>query len=366
VIGKRCQISKLLKIHTFRVSNHAEEVLDKAGPSNAQWLLRRHQQNPGDFMRRSFISICLVGVALSTAIALPAAAKSDDDDDLPRLNILLTNDDGWRGAGGATTPFIVTLRNTLEAAGHNVVVVAPDNDATGTGTRLSIALTVGGVGPLRVLSPEPDVYTVSGTPTDSVFLALSTLLPEIGFEPDLVVSGPNPGGNFSYITNHSGTAGGATAALELGMPSIAFSIDGARAAYLPFSDNVADYAVDLIDTLIDKADDGDALLPFGTALNVNYPAALDASGAEIPAKGTRLTTVDRSTYLNVAYTKSAPVTPTPTTPSLYELAFTPNATPGAPGSDREALAEGYVSVSPISADRTTKAKGLNFLKKLPG
>jgi 5'-nucleotidase len=316
-------------------------------------------------MRRSVIAMGAIGLVASAAVAIPAAAN---DRDTPRhLNILLTNDDGWRGEGGASTPHIVNLRNALVAAGHTVVVVATDNDASGTGTKFSVPPATPSI---LVKSPEEHVYTVSGplnnatTPADAVFIALrSNLLAskEPGFVPDLVVSGPNPGGNYSYIMNHSGTVGAATTALELGIPSVAISMDftfglsGGSAVYGLFSPVVADYTTRLVGALARKAGDHRDLLPDGVGLTVNYPTiAIDTDGngsreTMVPAKGARVTSVDRANYINLAYAETAPKSMT------YTFGATLNTDPPAKGSDREALHDGYVSITPITADRTARS-----------
>lgn len=113
----------------------------------------------------------LVGITSSASAAgpgtpTPAPARP--------LHILLTNDDGWRGAGGSDTPLIVALRDSLKAAGHDVVVVAPGTDQSGQGGRFSIPPLQ-----LTVARPEPSVWTVaSGSPSDSVFFAFDQALPE--------------------------------------------------------------------------------------------------------------------------------------------------------------------------------------------
>jgi 5'-nucleotidase len=316
-------------------------------------------------MRRSIIALGAIGLVASAAVAIPAAANGRDTP--RRLNILLTNDDGWRGVGGASTPHIVNLRNALVAAGHSVVVVATDNDASGTGTKFSVPPATPS---LLVNNPEAHVYTVSGpatnasTPADAVFIALrSNLLAnrEPGFVPDLVVSGPNPGGNFSYIANHSGTVGAATTALELGIPAVAISMDftfgvaGGSAVYGLFSPVVADYTTRVVGALAKRAGDHGELLPDGIALSINYPTiAVDSDGngsreTMVPAKGARVTSVERSNYINLAYSETAVGSMT------YTFGATVNTEPAAKGSDREALHDGYISIAPISADRSAKS-----------
>ncbi|HEV7760631.1 MAG TPA: 5'/3'-nucleotidase SurE, partial [Acidimicrobiales bacterium] len=113
-----------------------------------------------------------LALALGPTVAVDAAAVGAGDaaQSAPPdgLDILLTNDDGWRGPGGSDTPLIVALRDHLEAAGHHVVVVAPGTDQSGQGGRVSLPGTR-----VEVANPETDVWTVTpGSPADSVFFGL--------------------------------------------------------------------------------------------------------------------------------------------------------------------------------------------------
>ena len=122
----------------------------------------------------SCAAVAGVGAVTATATPTSSSGASGHSAAHRHLNILVTNDDGWLGNEGSSTPYIVALRNALLAAGDSVVVVAPNHDASGTGSGGTFTGS-----PLTVSSPEPDVYTVSGTPTDSVFLALDGLLADM-------------------------------------------------------------------------------------------------------------------------------------------------------------------------------------------
>ncbi|MFJ7266928.1 5'/3'-nucleotidase SurE [Streptomyces sp. NPDC099050] len=141
----------------------------------------------------------------------PAAASPQGAPSGP-LRILLTNDDGYNAPG------IRTAFQLLTAAGHHVTIVAPLTNQSGTGTKVLSAPTV------TVKHPEPKVWAVDGTPGDSVAFGLSEVFE--GRAPDLVVSGTNFGPNVAGLANHSGTVGGAVAALEYGVPAIALSTGG--------------------------------------------------------------------------------------------------------------------------------------------
>lgn len=291
---------------------------------------------------RRVAALSVVASALASAGAAPVALAAPDD---RPLRILVTNDDGWIGPDGSSTPLIVALRDALVADGHDVTVAAPATDQSGTGTRLTFT------SPLQLLNPASGVWTVGGSPGDSVFLGRNALFPAAA--PDLVVSGINPGGNYSAITNHSGTVGAAIAALELGIPAIAVSIDGSRDQSVALKATVAQYTSDLVDALADRADDR-PLLPSGIGLNVNYPGKQPASGA-------RITRQDPDSYITLGYTNT---TGAHGQPGLYTVAIGPPLATPANGSDWEALQAAKVSITPIDADRTANLPSSGSLRFL--
>jgi len=122
--------------------------------------------------------------------------------------ILLTNDDGFYSKG------LTALQAELEKK-HRVFVVAPDREKSA----ISMALTLNH--PLRISQVEANVYTVDGTTSDCVNIALQKVLPE---KPDFVVSGMNLGENLSEDVFFSGTVGGAFSGHLYGIPSLAVSL----------------------------------------------------------------------------------------------------------------------------------------------
>lgn len=282
-----------------------------------------------------------------SALVLCFAATTAQATDRP-LRILISNDDGWIGAGGSSTPLIVALRDALVADGHDVTVVAPATDQSGNGTRLTFTQ------PLVLANPEPGVWTVTGSPGDSVFLGIDALFADE--PPDLVVSGVNPGGNYSSILNHSGTVGAAIAALENDVPAIAVSIDGSRDQSVALKDTVAEYTGDVVAALARRAG-GRGLLPEGLGLNINYPGATAVTG-------TSLTRQDPNSYIGFGYTNT---TGAPGQPGTYALALgAPTGSPS-PGSDWSALLAGKISITPFDADRTANLRGrarLRFVTRL--
>jgi 5'-nucleotidase len=290
--------------------------------------------------------LLLTTVSTSMLLAVAAQPAAAHPTKTPRdLRILVTNDDGWIGAGGVQTPLIVKLRDALKAAGHDVTVVAPAGDQSGTGTQLTFRT------PLQLANPETGVWTVSGTPGDSVFLGLDTVFSQT--RPDLVVSGINPGGNYSSIANHSGTVGAAIAALEAGIPSMAVSIDGDATQSAAKGDAVAAYAARLVDRLT-VAGRG-TVLPKGLGLNVNYPGKVDAPTGE------QFTKQDDGSYFALKYLN---LTGAPGMPGTYRfVGGAPTAT-AQTGSDWAAIDAGRISITPIDADRTAAPARASRLPRL--
>ena len=109
------------------------------------------------------------------------------------MNILISNDDG------VYAPGIRALAEAMRSLGR-VMIVAPDRDRSGASNSLTLA------NPLRPRMIEPDVWSVDGTPTDCVHLALTGLL---DFKPDIVISGINHGANMGDDVLYSGTVAAA-------------------------------------------------------------------------------------------------------------------------------------------------------------
>ncbi|WFE62819.1 5'/3'-nucleotidase SurE [Micromonospora sp. WMMD714] len=295
------------------------------------------------------LTLALVLVPSLDAAAKPGDQPAPQTQPQPRrLHIMITNDDGWIGPGGASTPMIVALRDALVADGHDVTVVAPATNQSGTGTLITYPT-------VNLANPEPRVWTVTGTPSDAVIVGLDALFRSA--PPDLVVSGINPGGNYTTVANHSGTVGAAIAALENDVPAIAVSIDGKTVDQsLALKDTVAAYTSDVVAALARDARGG-ALLPEGLGLNINYPGATAVTG-------TSLTRMDRNGYLRFGFTNT---TGAPGQPGTYALSIGgPTGTP-APGSDWSALQAGRISITPFDVDLSANPRGtarLRFLERL--
>ena len=165
------------------------------------------------------------------------------------MRILVSNDDG------VDAPGIRILAEGLRAAGHEVLVVAPDRDRSGASNSLTLDL------PIRTRRLDVHTIRVNGTPTDCVHLALTGML---DFEPDIVVSGINNSANLGDDVIYSGTVSAAMEGRFLGLPAVAMSLvtrDHKGCHY----ETAARAAAEIIARLASDP------LPANTILNVNVP-----------------------------------------------------------------------------------------------
>jgi len=169
--------------------------------------------------------------------------------------VLVTNDDGIDSEG------IHVLARALAAAGHEVIVVAPDGEQSGTGAALGHLSPDTPLPVRRVQIEGPDAieaWALAGPPALTV---VAGRLGAFGPPPDLVVSGINAGLNTGRAVLHSGTVGAALAAQNFGLSGLAVSIDVSDPWHW---DTAADFAVEALDLLVDA--------PPRSVLNLNVPA----------------------------------------------------------------------------------------------
>ena len=232
--------------------------------------------------------------------------------------ILISNDDGINSEG------IHKLREALGGLGE-VYVVAPDRDQSAVSHSLSLFR------PLRLDQISEFVYSVDGTPTDCVNLAINGILR--GRKPDLVVSGINKGENLGDDITYSGTVSAAMEGTLLGVPSIAISLVGRSDFNF---DHALHHAESIAKYVLDKG------LPKDTLLNVNIPniPLSEHKGIMITRQGKRL------------YDEPIVEKVDPRGKKYYwiggdELGFV-----HIEKSDIVAVSDGYISVTPIKLDLT--------------
>jgi 5'-nucleotidase len=230
--------------------------------------------------------------------------------------ILLTNDDGIHSDG------LQALEHTLREVG-DVYVVAPASEMSGASHSLTLSR------PLRIRQIDERHWTVDGTPTDCVTLALHKILNEDEL-PHLCVSGINHGGNLGDDATYSGTVAGALEATILGVPGIAISL--VARDHFNFSES-ARFALLAVRKILAEG------LPEGTLLNVNVPQG-EIKGVKVTRQGVK---------------NARPVITEHIDPRgkpyfwIGEQYFRSNAEDG---TDYRAIEEGHISVTPLKSDMT--------------
>jgi 5'-nucleotidase len=236
------------------------------------------------------------------------------------MRILVSNDDGIRAAG------IRALEEALQPLG-DVWVVAPDREQSAASHSLSLYR------PLRVETLDDRHYAVDGTPTDAVNLAINGIMKQ---KPDLVVSGINHGGNLGDDITYSGTVSAAMEGRLLGAPAIAVSLASRDAR--DFS-TAAAFAARLAAAVLANG------LPLDTLLNVNVPAlpAAELRGYKVTRQGKRRYGDAIVEHLDPRGRKYYWI-------GGDDLGFEP-----ADGTDCTAVADGYISITPLHLDLTNYA-----------
>lgn len=233
------------------------------------------------------------------------------------MKILVSNDDGHLATG------INVLTEAL-AQVADVVVVAPDRNRSAASNSLTLS------SPLRVSRIAENRYSVNGTPSDCVHLALTGLLEE---EPDLVVSGINHGANLGDDVIYSGTVAAAMEGRFLGLPTIAVSLAGQRLRHF---DTAARVVTDMVQKLTTSAIASDVIL------NVNVP--------DRPFE--QLTGI-RAARLGFRH-KSEPVVKSkdPHGRTIYWVGPAGKGQDAGEGTDFNAIELGSVAVTPLKVDLT--------------
>src|SRR5215216_4449989 len=232
---------------------------------------------------------------------------------MPR--ILVTNDDGIHSAG------ILALAEALGALAE-VTVVAPAHEMSAASHSLTL------MRPLRIEKIDDRHFSVDGTPTDCITLAMNHIMRDC--PPDLVVSGINKGGNLGDDVSYSGTVAGALEASIYGLPGIAVSlVQRTKFEFGP----AAEFAAELARLVLGNG------LPRGTLLNVNVPPG-PIRGSRITRQGTKIikpTIIEGTDPRQRKYYW------------IGEESLTWNEEEG---TDYEALRLGLVSITPLRTDLT--------------
>ena len=233
------------------------------------------------------------------------------------MKILLSNDDGYFAPG------LNILAEHL-ALIADITVVAPERNRSGASNSLTLDR------PLSVRKASNGFFYVNGTPTDCVHIALTGLMDTM---PDMVISGINDGANMGDDTIYSGTVAAAMEGYLLHIPSLAFSMSQHNATHF---ETAARIAVEMVQHY--QKIGFESL----TLLNVNVP--------DVPYDQLKGRVVTRLGKRH----KAEPVIQlkTPRNETVYWVGAAGKPNDGGEGTDFHAVANDYVSISPIQVDLT--------------
>jgi 5'-nucleotidase len=233
------------------------------------------------------------------------------------MHLLLSNDDGIHATG------LKLLANALAPLGK-ITVVAPNRDRSASSNSLTLER------PIRAQTVEENWYSVDGTPTDCVHLAITGLIED---EPDIVVAGINNGANLGDDVIYSGTVAAAMEGRFLGLPAVAISVASFQPRFLEVAAQVSHELIAKLST---------TQLPKDVIININIP---DLPKQEL--KGIQTTRLGNRH-------KAEPVIKSedPRGKPIYWVGSAGPELDAGPGTDFHAIKNGYVSVSPMHLDLT--------------
>lgn len=244
-----------------------------------------------------------------------------------RIRILLTNDDGIFATG-------INVVGGVLAERYDVTVVAPDGNQSGS----SHSLTLGDILPIREVTMPCGLkgFALRGTPTDCILVALLDVMKDD--PPDIVVSGCNHGPNVGYDVLYSGTVSAALEGLRHHVPSIALSLDMEHGV----QPHHFETAAAVLMGILAEPEFYEGIVEATAILNVNVP---NVPLAEI--RGTMITKQGIRAYENYVDKQFSP-----RGRAYYWIAGNSGPHDAQPGSDGYALAERYISVTPVNLDLT--------------
>lgn len=233
------------------------------------------------------------------------------------MRILLSNDDGY------FSPGLQALARELAKVAE-ITVVAPERDRSGASNSLTLDR------PLQLRRAPSGFYYVNGTPTDCVHLAVTGML---DMQPDMVISGINHGANMGDDTVYSGTVAAATEGFLLGVPSLAVSLVGR-------SPTQFDTAARLAREMVERVQRSPFTEP--VLLNMNVP--------DLPyeaLQGTRVTRLGKRHRAEPAIRST-----NPRGEQIFWIGPVGEAADAGEGTDFHAVANGFVSMTPLQIDLT--------------
>ena len=237
--------------------------------------------------------------------------------------ILLTNDDGINAAG------LTVLEAIARTISDDITIVAPEIEQSGKSR--AVTLTE----PVRVRKVEEKCWSVSGTPSDCVLLALRDLMDD---PPELILSGVNKGQNIAEDTSYSGTIAAAMFGMQHNIPSIALSqSQNFRARGSCPWETAERWGPKALEPILEQG------WPDDVVININFPDRDpdDVSGIQYTAQGFRdeqiIRTEKREDLRGNNY---------------FWIGYRGTLSNPDEGTDLKAIYEGFVSVTPLHVDLT--------------
>ena len=243
------------------------------------------------------------------------------------MRILLTNDDG------VNAPGLRVLERIAREFSDDIWIVAPADENSGAGHSLTLSK------PVRIREHGHQHYSVTGTPTDSVMIALGVLMKDA--KPAIILSGVNRGANLGDDITYSGTVSAAMEGALAGVRSIAMSQVYGREGMgdsVPFSAAEV-WGAKVVAPLLET--------PFEprTLVNINFPAI-----APEAVKGIQVVRQGFHDYSRGSIVKG-------TDPRGYDYYwFGLHGVEHTSGhdTDLEVVEDGYIAVTPLQLDLTHK------------
>ncbi len=248
------------------------------------------------------------------------------------MRILLTNDDGIKGAG------LWAVANELKRRGHEVIIAAPMNQQSGMSHALSVLKEIEYK---RFDNPDCQAWTFDGTPTDCVKIYLEGMNDAKKF--DVVISGINDGANLATDVLYSGTVGAALEGFLHDIPSLAVSRDSK--SLIPF-ETCTVATINYLEKILAVKHE-----PF--LHNLNFPKKFRADKVEFAS-----TRLGRRDYIN-AFTSRTDDTGR----AYFRIGGTIYDLDAGEGTDIYACECGFVSVTPLHAD-TADYEAIVELRKI--
>lgn len=241
------------------------------------------------------------------------------------MRILLTNDDGVHAPG------LKVLEKIARTLSDDIWIVAPSEEQSGAGHSLTLTR------PVRIRKHGEQHFSVTGTPTDAVMMAFGHLMKDT--PPDLVLSGVNRGSNIAEDVTYSGTVSAAMEGSLAGLRAIALSQTYSREGMgdtVPFACAEA-WGEKVLRPLLD--------IPMAprTLFNINFPAVEPEQVRGIRAVRQGFHDYGRSKIVEGTDPRGY---------RYYWFGLESSIRTPDKGTDLEAAAESYITVTPLHLDLT--------------